>query len=115
VRPLIARGVSVVFALMPVIVTLIAAAIATSNGCGLDEGSPHPCIVHGGDIGDTLYSMGLMLWFGMLTVPVARRDAIQPDGESHTRCRKQYQRSRRQQRQEDARDPQPEQDRARGE
>ena len=41
-----------------------------SNGCRLDEGSPHPCIVHGRDIGDTLYSMRLMFWFGMLTVPV---------------------------------------------
>jgi hypothetical protein len=70
VRPLIACGVSVVFALMSVIVTLIAGAIATSNGCRLDEGSPHSCIVHGRDIGDTLYSMGLMFWFGMLTVPV---------------------------------------------
>jgi hypothetical protein len=26
--------------------------------------------VHGRDIGDTLYSMRLMFWFGMLTVPV---------------------------------------------
>jgi hypothetical protein len=70
VGPLIACGASVVFALLPIVPTLIAGAIATANGCRLDEGSPHPCIVRGSDIGHTLYSMGLMFWFGMITLPL---------------------------------------------
>jgi len=70
VRPLIACGASVLFAVLPIIPTLIAGAIATANGCRLNEGSPSPCIVGGSDLGNTLYSMGLMFWFGMITLPL---------------------------------------------
>jgi hypothetical protein len=47
VRPLIACGVSVVFALMPVIVTLIAGAIATPTVAGStkDHLIPASCMV----------------------------------------------------------------------
>jgi hypothetical protein len=40
------------------------------TGCRLNEGSPSPCIVGGSDLGNTLYSMGLMFWFGMITLPL---------------------------------------------
>lgn len=70
VQPLIACVASVVFALLPIIPTLIAGQIANANGCRLDEGSPHSCIVLGNDIGDKLYSMGLMFWLGMITLPL---------------------------------------------
>jgi len=49
---------------------LIASEFASANGCKLDEGSPHPCIVRGSDIGNTLFSMGLMFWFSMITLPL---------------------------------------------
>jgi hypothetical protein len=55
----------------PWISVAIAGTIAESNGCQLDEGSVHPCMVNGQDMGETLYSMGMMGWIGIATCPVA--------------------------------------------
>jgi TRAP-type C4-dicarboxylate transport system permease small subunit len=55
----------------PWISVAIAGTIAESNGCQLDEGSVHPCMVNGRDMGETLYSMGMMGWIGIATCPVA--------------------------------------------
>ena len=68
--PLVACVASVLFATLPIIVTLVASSIASANGCRLNEGSPHPCVVAGTDIGDTLYAMGLSFWFRMATLPL---------------------------------------------
>lgn len=57
-------------AFLPVISVAIASEIATANGCDLDEGSVHPCIVNGGDMGVTLYTMGVMGWFMLATIPL---------------------------------------------
>jgi len=54
----------------PVISVVIASGIASSLGCKLDEGDPHPCPFHGVDLGDTLYSMFVAGWFGLVTVPL---------------------------------------------
>ena len=54
----------------PLISVAIAGSIASANGCQLDEGSIHPCVVNGQDIGDTLYSMGVMGWFMLVTIPL---------------------------------------------
>jgi hypothetical protein len=70
VRPLSAGGASGLFAVLPSIATLSAGAVASAHGCRLNEGSPSPCIVGGSDIGNTLYSMDLMFWFGMITLPL---------------------------------------------
>lgn len=53
----------------PLLSTMIAGAIANAHGCQLDEGSIHPCIVAGKDIGETLYSMGVMAWLMLITLP----------------------------------------------
>jgi hypothetical protein len=53
----------------PVIPVVMASLIASACGCKLDEGSAHTCIVFGTDIGGMLYSMGVMGWFGLLTIP----------------------------------------------
>lgn len=53
----------------PMIPVLIASAIASYLGVPLDEGSAHPSIVFGYDIGGILYSMGVMGWFTLLTFP----------------------------------------------
>jgi hypothetical protein len=45
--------------------------VADSNGCQLDEGGPHPCIINGTDYGETLYSLGLMGWVGLATCPLS--------------------------------------------
>lgn len=53
----------------PVALVAVAGNIASANGCQLDEGSVHPCIVNGQDIGEQLYGMGVMGWFMLVTIP----------------------------------------------
>ena len=53
----------------PMILVTVAGNIASANGCQLDEGSVHPCIVDGRDIGEQLYGMGVMGWFMLVTIP----------------------------------------------
>lgn len=48
---------------------LVACAIATAGGCKLDEGNVHPCIMFGKDLGEMLYVMAMMGWFGIATFP----------------------------------------------
>ena len=44
--------------------------IASITGCQVDEGSAHACLVMGYDIGGLLYTMGVMGWFMLMTLPV---------------------------------------------
>lgn len=53
----------------PVVLVSVAGSIASANGCELDEGSVHPCIVNGRDMGEQLYGMGVMGWFMLVTLP----------------------------------------------
>jgi hypothetical protein len=62
--------VIVLFTTAPVISVSIAGAIASANNCQLDEGSVHTCMVNGRDLGQTLYSMGVLGWFMLVTIPV---------------------------------------------
>ena len=57
-------------ACLPLLSVAIAGEIANANNCPLDEGSVHPCIVNGRDMGETLYTMGMMGWFMLVTIPV---------------------------------------------
>ncbi len=54
----------------PVLVSLLAATIASANGCTLNEGSKHACVVLGVDIGGQLYALGLAVWFSVVTLPI---------------------------------------------
>jgi hypothetical protein len=65
----IGYGIIVLWMFLPFIPVIIASLIASACGCDLDEGSAHPCIVFGKDIGRTLYAMGVMGWLGLLTFP----------------------------------------------
>jgi hypothetical protein len=56
--------------LTPMAVSLFAAAVASSVGCALDEGSSHPCVILGVDWGDTLYSMGVAFWLTLFALPL---------------------------------------------
>lgn len=60
-----------IIGLGPWVLTFGAGAIATANGCTLDEGSVHPCLIAGSDYGETLYTFGLMGWVGLMTCPLA--------------------------------------------
>ena len=42
---------------------------ANAYGCKVDEGSVHPCIINGHDYGELLYSLGVMGWFMLVTIP----------------------------------------------
>ncbi len=53
----------------PIVSVAVAGSIAAAHGCQVDEGSIHPCIVNGRDIGEQLYTMGVMGWFMLVTVP----------------------------------------------
>lgn len=54
----------------PIISVIVAGAIASWNGCELHEGFRNPCIVNGTDIGDTLYTMGVLGWLMIATIPL---------------------------------------------
>lgn len=62
--------VILVFMLGPILMALGAALFADSFGCGLDEGSVHSCVVAGLDWGDMLYTMGMMHWLALITLPL---------------------------------------------
>jgi hypothetical protein len=59
----------VLFAFAPIGSVLLCAAIANAHGCKVDEGSVHPCIINGHDYGELLYSLGVMGWFMLVTIP----------------------------------------------
>jgi hypothetical protein len=54
----------------PLISVMIAGTIASWNGCTLHEGFVNPCVVNGRDVGETLYAMGVMGWFMLVTIPL---------------------------------------------
>ena len=58
------------FAGWPIASVAVAGLIASWNNCTLHEGSVNPCVVYGRDIGGMLYSMGVMGWFMLATIPL---------------------------------------------
>src|SRR5215471_5704220 len=44
--------------------------IANAHGCKVDEGSVHPCIINGKDYGHMLYTLGVMGWLMLATLPL---------------------------------------------
>lgn len=58
------------FALAPVISVFVAGWLAETNGCVLNEGDIHPCIVAGTDMGPTLYTLFVLGWFALATLPL---------------------------------------------
>lgn len=58
----------VLFAIAPMLSTLLAGTIASYYGCTLNEGNPHPCVIAGADRGNTLYNMAMMGWLTLFTV-----------------------------------------------
>lgn len=63
-------GVIALFAFAPVISVLIAGWVAESNGCALNEGSINSCMVGGSDMGPMLYSLFVLGWFMLATIPL---------------------------------------------
>ena len=58
-----------VLTLLPLLSMITAAMLAGMNGCPLNEGNPHPCLILGLDWGETLYSMSVAGWLMLFTLP----------------------------------------------
>ena len=54
----------------PVLSVLASSLIASWNGCTLHEGYASRCIVYGIDLGGPLYSMGVLGWLMLMTLPL---------------------------------------------
>ncbi len=59
-----------VAAAFPLLSALAAGTIANLNGCALNEGSANPCVIAGTDYGEELYSLGVLGWLAIATVPI---------------------------------------------
>jgi hypothetical protein len=66
-----ALALILLFAALPLLLTLLAVLFTSAFDCSLNEGFVNPCVVLGLDFGGLLYSMGLAAWFVMFTVPLA--------------------------------------------
>lgn len=54
---------------IPMLSAMIAELIAKANGCTLHEGNSYPCHVFGTDIGMHLYTMLVLGWLMLLSIP----------------------------------------------
>jgi hypothetical protein len=61
----------ILIALLPLISMVGADMIARIYGCTLDLASVKPCVVGGQDIGQGLFTLGMMGWFLFATLPAA--------------------------------------------
>ncbi len=57
-------------ALAPVGAVAACGSIANAHGCKVDEGSVHPCMINGKDYGQLLYTLGVLGWLMLVTLPV---------------------------------------------
>lgn len=65
-----AIGVILLFAFSPIISVMIAGYVAGTHGCTLNEGGIHPCVINGHDYGNTLYTMEVLGWLMLVTLPI---------------------------------------------
>jgi len=65
----LALGVIILIALAPAGSVAACGLIANANGCKVDEGSVHPCIINGQDYGHLLYALGVLGWLMLVTLP----------------------------------------------
>jgi hypothetical protein len=66
---LLALVVILAFAFAPIGSVILCGAIANAYGCKVDEGSVHPCLVNGQDYGHLLYTLGVLGWLMLVTIP----------------------------------------------
>jgi hypothetical protein len=58
------------FTLAPIGSVVACGWIANAHGCNVDEGSVHPCVINGVDRGELLYTLGVLGWLMLVTLPV---------------------------------------------
>ena len=59
----------VLIAFSPIASVIACSWIANVAGCKVDEGSVHPCIINGKDYGHMLYTLGVLGWLMLVTIP----------------------------------------------
>jgi hypothetical protein len=59
-----------VIAMLPVISVSLTYAIASALGCSVNEGGATPCPFMGVDLGETLVTMMVLGWLGLITLPM---------------------------------------------
>ena len=69
-RYLLVLAAILVLALLPLASVLVSSAIADWNNCALDEGSAHSCLIGGSEWGGALYTMAVMGWLMLLSLPL---------------------------------------------
>lgn len=57
------------FTFGPVLSVLLSSAVSGAAGCRVDEGSVHPCVIAGFDVGGLLYTLGVLGWLMLVTFP----------------------------------------------
>ncbi len=63
-------AIIVLVALAPLGSVVACGWIANAHGCKVDEGSVHPCMINGKDYGQLLYTLGVLGWLMLVTLPV---------------------------------------------
>jgi hypothetical protein len=58
------------FTFAPIGSVVACSVLANAYGCKVDEGSVHPCMINGVDRGQLLYSLGVMGWMMLVTLPL---------------------------------------------
>jgi hypothetical protein len=59
-----------VIAVLPVLSVALTYAMASALGCPVNEGGATPCPFMGVDLGETLVTMMVLGWLGLITLPV---------------------------------------------
>jgi hypothetical protein len=59
-----------VIAVVPVLSVSLTYAVASALGCSVNEGGATPCPFMGVDLGETLVTMMVLGWLGLITLPV---------------------------------------------
>ena len=54
----------------PILGVIFTAVTASALHCQVDEGSVHPCLYVGHDIGPLLYDLGVLGWLMIVTIPI---------------------------------------------
>lgn len=76
VKPWLIYLVIAFIGLLPLLLAMLAGAIADWAKCELSEADVGPCVIAGRDVGSLLYGMFVCGWFSLITAPAALLAAI---------------------------------------